>query len=152
TLSARVSMVSATLSSSDLTLEKLLSDSSATNRIFSFLDLRSRMTIRECSKLMKKSVEGTDLSVDDVTLRFSNKEFLNVIVDDSIKLQSNYNDMDSLRSKLHSMKKSFRYLNMGTLRIACRSHLIDTEILEKITANFKFRSIDLIFNGIFQDE
>ncbi|GMT33771.1 hypothetical protein PFISCL1PPCAC_25068, partial [Pristionchus fissidentatus] len=138
-------------SSPFLTLETLPREN--LYRILSFLTIRDRMIIRECSKSMKSSIEESDIIASNVILDFDAHYRLDVIVncdEDSSQLRALYNKTDSIESLVDSLKRSFRRVKFTTLRISSKIHPIDEEMLAKITDSFAFDLLDLQFISFLQ--
>ncbi|GMT17719.1 hypothetical protein PFISCL1PPCAC_9016, partial [Pristionchus fissidentatus] len=123
-------------------------------KIISFLTLRDRKTLHECSETLKEAVQQSDLYVKYVYLNFEKFQSHDLqiavgVSPDDIPESINVdrNDSESIRRWLSNLRKRlfFRRLIADRLQIACGSELVEASILEHIAAQFDYRSFQFQF-------
>ncbi|GMT34547.1 hypothetical protein PFISCL1PPCAC_25844, partial [Pristionchus fissidentatus] len=131
------------------------------HRILSNLRLKDRMIMRECNKAMREAIKEIDIYVTAVTIKFDTRCFgcVNMILHgksraETMKALAIYTEPDgdphTLAKFIALLKCSFRRLRCQTLLIECDSPLVDAIMLQKVTSQIDFESLELQFNKLYQ--
>ncbi|GMT33802.1 hypothetical protein PFISCL1PPCAC_25099, partial [Pristionchus fissidentatus] len=142
-------------------------------RILSYLGMKDRLNVRGSSKTMRKSIKESDLFVSDaclsihtggITLTIGHIPYLvrnmrddwtkqriasdgdcKVSSSASVRLRSNFNIYSnrSVRCLINFITSLFRRLCVNTLTINSHADIINSKLLQQLTAQFDFESLNL---------